>query len=237
MRNIALAAVSSSRGRTLSGKRRFLIANLPVDALASRDVAASESPAAAGLPELLRDVFSGGLAGLIAGIVFLGAGSRLVMRGVALLNPNSRGLIMDNGNVVGEITAGGTADLVIGTGLFGGLVAGALWVLVRDWLPIRVGPRVALGGVLAALLGSFFVVSADNEDFHRLDGSAVLNVAMFVSIIGRLVFRAVRLVTHRRPADLGQPAVRRAAVRYLEDQWQLSERRTAGFTSFLRARP
>ena len=160
------------------------MANLPPEAPDSRDQGAPSSAAAGGLPVLLRDVFSGGFAGLIAGIVFLGAGSRLVMRGVALLNPDSRGLVTDNENVVGEITAGGTADLVIGTGLFGGLVAGTLWVLVRDWLPAGAGPRVALAGALAALLGSFFVVSGDNEDFHRLDGSAVLNIAMFVSIIG-----------------------------------------------------
>ena len=141
-------------------------------------------PAAGGLPELLRDVFSGGLAGVIAGIVFLGAGSRLVMRAAAVLNPDRHGLITENENVIGEITAGGTADLVIGTGLFGGLIAGALWVIVRDWLPTRPGPRVALAGVLAALLGSFFVISGDNEDFNLLDEAAALNVAMFVAIIG-----------------------------------------------------
>src|SRR5689334_8128910 len=55
-----------------------------------------------GLPELLKDVFAGGLAGMLAGIVFIGFGSRVVMRALALLNPNSRGLLTDNDNVIGE---------------------------------------------------------------------------------------------------------------------------------------
>ena len=159
------------------------MAKLPADTFDSRNEAAPSSVSAGGLPTLLRDVFSGGLAGLTAGIVFIGAGSRLVMRGVALLNPDSRGLITDNENVIGEITAGGTVELVVGTGLFGGLVAGALWVIVRDWLPARPGARVVLAGVLAALLGSFLVDSRDNEDFRRLDAAA-LNIALFVAIIG-----------------------------------------------------
>lgn len=178
---------------------RSLIANLPHDAPDSRDEAAVNSIAAGGLSELLRDVFSGGLAGLIAGLVFLGVGSRLVMRAVALLNPDSRSLITDNGNVIGEITAGGTADLVIGTGLFGGLIAGALWVLVRDWLPAHFGVRIPLAGVLAALLGSFVIVSNDNEDFHRLDDAAILNIAMFVGIIGLAGAGTAALDAYVRP--------------------------------------
>lgn len=156
----------------------------PAGAHDRQTVAAPTSAAAGRLHELLRDVFCGGLAGLIAGVVFLGAGLRLVMRGIALLNPESRGLITDNQNVVGEITTSGTADLVIGTGLFAGIIVGAVWVMIRDWLPIHAGLRMALAGVLAALLGSFFVVSADNPDFHRLDNHPALNVVMFVSAIG-----------------------------------------------------
>jgi hypothetical protein len=121
------------------------------------------------------------------------------MRAVALLNRDSRGLITDNGNVIGEITAGGTADLVIGTGLFGCLIAGALWVLVRDWLPRHLGARMALAGVLAALLGTFFVVSADNEDFHRLDEVAALNITMFMAIIGLTGVATAGLDAYVRP--------------------------------------
>ena len=130
----------------------------------------------------MRHLFCGGLAGLLSGVVFLGLGSRLVMRIAAILDPAAEGLATDNGNVVGEVTLDGTLELVIFEGLFGGLIAGLLWVLVREWLPV--GPsRVAFAGVAAGLLGSFLVVSAENPDFNRLEPSEV-NVAMFIAVVG-----------------------------------------------------
>ena len=138
---------------------------------------------AAGLIPLLRHLFCGGLAGLIAGVVFLGAGSRLVMRVSALLDPDADGTLTENGNVVGAVTLKGTLELVFFEGIFGGLMAGFLWVLVRQWLPQGFGARIASAGVVAALLGSFLVVSAENRDFDALDPSAA-NVAMFIAIVG-----------------------------------------------------
>ena len=94
-----------------------------------------------GVFALLRDVFRGGLAGVIAGVICLGVGSRVVMRVAALLDPDQHGRLTDNGNVIGAITFEGTLELVIFVGIFGGLAAGVVWVLVRDWLPTELAPR------------------------------------------------------------------------------------------------
>ncbi|HEY4685432.1 MAG TPA: hypothetical protein VII57_05230 [Dehalococcoidia bacterium] len=132
---------------------------------------------------LFRDIFRGGLAGLLAGILILGLGSRVVMRVVALLNPEAKGLITDNENVVGEITLDGTLEIVIFVGIFGGLAAGVVWVIVRDWLPAGLRQRIALGGLIAAATGSFLVIESDNKDFFELD-QAEANIAMFVLLVG-----------------------------------------------------
>jgi hypothetical protein len=120
---------------------------------------------------------------MLAGIIFLGAGSRVVMRIAAMLDPEAEGSITENGNIVGEVTAGGTLELIFFEGLFGGLMAGFLWVIVREWLPRDSLRRLALGGVVAALLGSFLVVSTENRDFAAL-GTPAVNIAMFIAIIG-----------------------------------------------------
>ena len=136
-----------------------------------------------GVFALLRDVFRGGLAGAIAGVICLGVGSRVVMRVAALLDPDQHGRLTDNGNVIGAITFEGTLELVIFVGIFGGLATCAVWVLVRDWLPGELAPRMLLAGVIAAATGSFMVVDRENIDFALLEPTAA-NVAMFIGIVG-----------------------------------------------------
>ena len=132
---------------------------------------------------LMGEIFRGGLAGTLAGVLFLGAGSRVVMRISALLNPEARGVITENENIVGDITLGGTLGLVIFIGIFGGLVVGTVWVVVRGWLPDDLPRRLPLAALLTAATGSFAVVAADNHDFRTLNPPG-LHVAMFVAIVG-----------------------------------------------------
>jgi hypothetical protein len=158
----------------------------------------------AGVLRLAHDAFSGGLAGLLAGLAVLGLGSRLVMRVSALLSPDSKGTLTDNDNIVGEITLAGTLELVIFVGLFGGLLSGTLWVLMRDWLPADPRRRIALAGLIAAALGSSAVVNADNIDFHELAAPAA-NIAMFVTMAGLTGVITAALdpvLTRRLPAGL-----------------------------------
>jgi hypothetical protein len=41
----------------------------------------------------------------------------------------------DNGNISGEITAGGTFGLIIFVGLASGIIGGLVYVVIRRWLP------------------------------------------------------------------------------------------------------
>ena len=130
-----------------------------------------------------RSIFCGSLAGVVAGVVFLGIGSRLAMRVVALLNSETKGTLTDAEEVVGTISADGTIALIIFVGGFGGIFAGTIWVVVRERLPESLSLRIALAGVIATLVGSFAVIEASNADFRLFD-PVVLNVAMFMMLVG-----------------------------------------------------
>lgn len=132
---------------------------------------------------LFRSIFCGGLAGVLAGVVVLGIGSRLAMRVVALLNAEANGTLTDAEQVVGAITLGGTVELIVFGGLFGGLFAGVIWVVVRERLPDRLSLRIPLVGVIATLVGSFAIIESDNIDFRLFD-PVILNVAMFMMLVG-----------------------------------------------------
>lgn len=107
------------------------------------------------------------VAGVGAGILVAGAGGRLVMRLLAVTAGDSaQGRETEAEEVVGQISAGGTVGFIIFTALFFGLTSGALYLLIRRWLP---GGR--LGGLAFGLL--LLVLAAtrieplrgDNEDF------------------------------------------------------------------------
>jgi hypothetical protein len=124
-------------------------------------------------------------AGLVVGPVVAGLGSRLVMRALAVADPDARGAVTENGNVVGDVTFGGTLALVVFIGLAMGFFAGPIVFVVRRWLrgPF-VARGVALSIVLLAVLGGQ-VLDADNIDFRLLHPSG-LAVALF----GLLFFAA-----------------------------------------------
>jgi len=107
------------------------------------------------------------------------------MRLLALADPDAAGIVTENGNVVGDITFGGTAALLVFVGLPFGLVAGLVVFAVRRWLPSRsVWRGLLLSFVLLGLFGGA-VIDADNVDFLFLDPTG-LAVALF----GLLFFAA-----------------------------------------------
>ncbi|HXV33369.1 MAG TPA: hypothetical protein VD769_05105 [Gaiellaceae bacterium] len=117
-------------------------------------------------------------AGLLVGIVVAGLGSRVVMRLLALADPDARGIITENGNVVGEITLGGTVGLILFAGVPAGVLAGLIVFGARRWLPAPLLWRgLVLAVVLLALLGGM-VIDPDNFDFFFID-PAGLAVALF----------------------------------------------------------
>ena len=149
-----------------------------------------------------RTALVGALAGAGAGAVggFLG---RLAMRvSGATSDPF---LVTENGNVVGQITVGGSVFLVVGSAIFG-VVMGLSYVAIRRWLPAAPWPRRLVTAFLTlAAFGSLLVNSA-NHDFTRL-GDPVLNVALFAGLLlvtGVVLVVLVDWVDGRvlpRPAD------------------------------------
>jgi hypothetical protein len=117
-------------------------------------------------------------AGLLVGVVVAGLGSRVVMRLVAAADPDARGTFTESGNIVGDITLGGSLGLLVFVGIPTGFVAGLVVFVVRRWLPAGAPWRgLALSVVLLALLGGA-VIDADNIDFRLLE-PAGLAVGLF----------------------------------------------------------
>ena len=120
---------------------------------------------------------TGILCGAVAGAIVGGGGSRIAMRILAVVNPSTSGIVTENGNIAGQITAEGTADLVffsIFVGAFGGLV----YMVVRRWMPgSGLWKCLADGVFLFCLLGRA-IISDENKDF-TLFGPPSLGVSLF----------------------------------------------------------
>ena len=78
-----------------------------------------------------------------------------------LLHPEALGRITENGNRIGEFTVDGTIELIVFGGLLSGLLAGVVWVLVREWIP----KKAALVGLGAVAIGGSFLIHGNNTDF------------------------------------------------------------------------
>ena len=124
------------------------------------------------------------VSGVVSGILVAGAGGRLAMRLLAATaGDGAQGRITEAEEVVGEITAGGTIGFVLFTALFFGAATGALFLLIRRWLP---GGR--LGGLAFGLV--LLVVAAsrveplrrDNPDFDIV-GPGWVSVTVFTALV------------------------------------------------------
>ena len=121
----------------------------------------------------------GAVAGIVAGLVVGGLGSRIAMRISAIATgPTCSSLMTENGNTCGEITADGTAGLLIFGGLFPGILGGMIYVVVKPSLAgLERWKGLAFGLMLLAAFGSA-VIEPDNVDFG-LFGTPALNVVLF----------------------------------------------------------
>ena len=151
--------------------------------------------------EILREITRGGVAGLIAGILVAGIGGRLVMRLAALLVPESLGASTENGNRIGDITAGGTFTLILFIGLFVGLAGGSLWVSMRPWLPTSMGGRALVSIPIAFALGTKVLVDGANADFTVLGGSitVIASLVALVALFGPVIVLADGWLEARLP--------------------------------------
>ena len=156
------------------------------------------------LGRLVRAMGIGVLAGLAAGFLAGGIGSRLAMRISAIAaGPAMRGTFTENGNRVGEITLDGTLFLLVFNGPIVGLFGGLVYVALRPWLPRSTRWRgLAFGALLLAVFGAV-IIDADNIDF-RLFGPPLLNVGMFAALFVLFGLIAAPLADR---ADRAFPAV------------------------------
>lgn len=124
-------------------------------------------------------------AAMVAGVLVLGAGLRLMMRIAAATSPDAaQGRLTDAEEVVGEVTLGGTLFFVVGVGLIVGMGTMAAWLVLRPWLPRR---SAVAGVTLAAIGGGAFarpsgLVDAGNRDFAILS-PAWLAVALTLAVL------------------------------------------------------
>lgn len=151
------------------------------------------------------------ISAVIAGLLVIGPGGRLVMRLLAVTAGDvAQGAVTEAGERVGRITVGGTIGLVIFVGLFGGFLLAGLWGGLRKWLPPRRLGALTLGLLFAVTFATRLdPLRPENRDF-RIVGPGWLSVASLLllgalsvltlaAIAGR-VSRSLPLLGHRAGA-------------------------------------
>jgi hypothetical protein len=156
------------------------------------------------------------IAGLGAGLLIAGAGGRLAMRLLAVTaGPQVQGSLTEAHEVVGKITAGGTAGFILFTALFMGLPTGALYLLVRRWLPSGRLAGLAFGALLLVTLATRVdPLRAGNVDFDVVGPgwAAVVVFSALVLVHGMVVAGLAGWAGHHLPLLSRSP---RAVAAYL----------------------
>ena len=197
---VAAAAMIAWRGRSFA-------------VIVPRDAPTTPSSAAFDALRALACVLT---AGLVAGLLVVGLGGRLVMRVLAATSGGgAQGRFTDAGERVGEITLGGSIGFFIFAGLFIPLASSIVFIPLRRILPRPAWIAGSLFGLL--LLATFGVsdpLSPDNVDFVILSptwlaGALVCLTALlfgvtFSAIVARLDATLVPLDQIRSDAPLGR---------------------------------
>ena len=120
---------------------------------------------------------------VISGLTVLGPGGRLVMRLLAATaGDEAQGRVTEAEEIVGEITVDGTIGFVIFTGLFGGVILAALYLVLRKWLPPTRWGALTVALVFAVLSSTRLEpLRPDNPDF-TIVGPAWLAVTSFLAL-------------------------------------------------------
>lgn len=130
------------------------------------------------LLELLRILV---VTGLFVGIVVVGLGSRLAMFVLRVTSPDTViGVTSDDGFTIGQVTLGGTYNLVV-VGAAAGFIGAVAYVAVAPWL---IGPtwfRRLTVGLTAGALGGSALIHSDGIDFNLLE-PLWLAVALFIAL-------------------------------------------------------
>jgi len=128
----------------------------------------------------LRRLATTTAAGALLGLLVGGAGGRLAMGLLAILNPRATGVTSDDGFRIGQFTVSGTLNLLIVATVIGAL-GGGIYLVLRN---LMIGPRwlqvLSISAGPAVVVGSM-LVHVDGVDFTLLR-PPLLAIAMFVAI-------------------------------------------------------
>ena len=138
----------------------------------------TERDAPASFPRDLRVMV---VAGVAVGVVLIGVGSRLAMLVLRLTSPDrARGVTSDDGFTIGEVSLGGTYNL-LNLGAAVGLVGAFAYRLVAPWL---IGPswfRRSTTGLAAGAVAGSMLIHADGVDFTLLQPTW-LAIGLFIAL-------------------------------------------------------
>ncbi len=126
------------------------------------------------------------LGAILAGVLTIGAGGRLMMRVLAATSPEDvQGLRTEADEIVGDVSVSGSLFLIVIVGIGAALVGLALFSLLRRWLPDRslaaglVG--VAIGaGLLVRPVG---LLNSTNNDFTLVTPVALAVVLCLATLV------------------------------------------------------
>jgi hypothetical protein len=144
-------------------------------------------PAFDSVSGLARHITIAGFSGLIAGVTVGGLGSRLFMRLSSFIaDETAQGRTTEAGFTVGEVTFGGTLELIVFVGIFTGLVGAVFYVVLFPWLAWAGTWRGVAFGLMMFAAGSATsdVMNTDNIDFFILKNEPILIGMILLLFIG-----------------------------------------------------
>lgn len=131
------------------------------------------------------------VSGVGSGILVAGAGGRLAMRLLAATAGDAaQGRRTEAQEIVGRISVGGTIGFVVFAALFFGLATGAIYLLIRRWLPRGRLGGLSYGALLLVLAGTRIEpLRPGNRDFDIVGPGwlAVVVFGLLVVLHGMLV--------------------------------------------------
>ena len=131
--------------------------------------------------ELVRHIGIVGIVGVTLGLIVGGIGGRVVMRIAGIVAPDHVQGVATEMGTIGDITVGGTIELVIFVGLFFGAFGAVAYVISERWLSWTGPFRPLAFGLLLLVVGAPDVLDPENLDF-LLVGNFELIVVMFVAL-------------------------------------------------------
>jgi hypothetical protein len=153
--------------------------------------------------------------GITSGTLIIGAGGRLAMRVLAATSADAvQGAETEAGEIVGDITLGGTLGFFLFVGLLGGAFSALLYAVLQRWLPNSPFRGLMFGALLLVVVGTRIEpLRTSNEDFDIV-GPAWLSIVLF-GTLALAQGAAVASLTARWGRTLPLLTEWRAVPRYL----------------------